>query len=140
MNDRRGSSCDNKHSLCLAGSMLARRCLLHPLHLPASFLFRSLTTTTIPASATMGSIQPSSLFDAIRQHDPKSTAIIHSRSGRSFQYGSLLQDVAQAKASLLKTTGKDDKSIEGERIAFLIENSYDYVGVSIGTAMDWAGT
>lgn len=64
------------------------------------------------------------IFEAIASHDQKSTAVIHSVSGRSFTYGELLQDVAEAKAQL-----EQDGKIEGHRIAFLIENSYDYVGV-----------
>ena len=76
----------------------------------------------------MVALQRSALFEAIEHHDRESTAVVHSLSGRSFEYGSLLQDVANAKKKLLEQTGKDEKSIVGERVAFLIENSYDYVG------------
>ena len=65
------------------------------------------------------------IFQAIASHDPRSTVIVHSASGRRFTYGELLSDVAVAKDNLLKQSGK---GIEGERIAFLVENSYDYVG------------
>ncbi|KAL9095850.1 MAG: hypothetical protein Q9165_001847 [Trypethelium subeluteriae] len=66
------------------------------------------------------------LFEAIAGHDPNSTAIVHSLSGRSFTYGELLKDVAETKENLKNTVhGKD---LSGERIAFLIENGYDYVG------------
>ncbi|KAK3702939.1 hypothetical protein LTR37_014788 [Vermiconidia calcicola] len=75
----------------------------------------------------MVALQRSALFEAIEHHDRESTAVVHSLSGRSFEYGSLLQDVANAKKKLLEQTGKDEKSIVGERVAFLIENSYDYV-------------
>lgn len=34
----------------------------------------------------------------------------------------------QAKDRLLKSTGGREDDIAGERIAFLAENSYDYVG------------
>lgn len=73
------------------------------------------------------------VFDAISKHDPSSTAVIHSKSGRSFTYGQLLSDVAAAKARLVKEHGevKGTEKIEGERIAFLVENSYDYVGADI---------
>ena len=81
----------------------------------------------------MASLQRSALFEALQQHDPKSTSIVHSLSGRTFQYGSLLHDVAKAKERLLQQTGKDEKGIEGERIAFLVENGYDYVGAHIYT-------
>ena len=66
------------------------------------------------------------IFDAIAAHDPKSKAIIHSTSDRSFTYGSLLHDVAAAKDNLSDLT--KGKSLRGERIAFLAENGYDYVG------------
>jgi len=66
------------------------------------------------------------VFEAIARHDPNSTAVIHSRSGRRFQYGELLGDVAKVRNQLYEKAGRDD--IDGERIAFLVENSYDYVG------------
>ena len=64
------------------------------------------------------------LFEAIKQHDPRSTAIVHSRSGRSYAYGQLLQDVADARQRLRTS----EAGAEPRRIAFLAENSYDYVG------------
>src|SRR5579859_594146 len=66
------------------------------------------------------------IFRAISKHDPKSVAIVHSESGRTFTYGSLLHDVAAAKDRLLQTA--NGKPLDGERIAFLAENGYDYVG------------
>lgn len=66
------------------------------------------------------------IFEAIAKHDPQSTAVIHSVSGRRFKYGELLKDVADGKDRLVKEAG--GKSVEGQRIAFLVENSYDYVG------------
>lgn len=66
------------------------------------------------------------VFQAIAQHDPTSIAVIHSESGRRFTYGELLSDVAKAKDRLRSADGRDVP--EGERIAFIIENSYDYVG------------
>lgn len=65
------------------------------------------------------------IFEAIASHDPSSTAIIHSLSGRKFSYGQLLQDVAEAKHNLQTEAGG---KVDGQRIAFLVENSYDYVG------------
>lgn len=65
------------------------------------------------------------IFEAIAAHDPTSTVVIHSVSGRKFTYGELLGDVAEAKDRLLKEAGC---CLNGERIAFLVENSYDYVG------------
>lgn len=65
------------------------------------------------------------IFNAIAKHDPNSLAIVHSSSDRSFCYGSLLHDVAAAKDNL--TAIANGKSLQGERIAFLAENGYDYV-------------
>ncbi|KAK5171883.1 uncharacterized protein LTR77_003520 [Saxophila tyrrhenica] len=75
----------------------------------------------------MAPLQRSALFEALLQHDQDHPAIVHSLSGRSFTYGSLLQDVVGAKDRLLAQTSRDEQSIVGERVAFLIENSYDYV-------------
>jgi acyl-CoA synthetase (AMP-forming)/AMP-acid ligase II len=66
------------------------------------------------------------LFEAISKHDPQSTSIIHSASGRRFTYGQLLHDVAERTDQLVEEAG--GKELGGERIAFLVENSYDYVG------------
>ncbi|PSS15157.1 hypothetical protein M430DRAFT_104894 [Amorphotheca resinae ATCC 22711] len=65
------------------------------------------------------------IFEAIASHDPKSTVVVHSASGRRFTYGELLGDVAEAKDRLLKEAGGN--ALDGQRIAFLVENSYDYV-------------
>lgn len=70
----------------------------------------------------------SSIFRTIAGHDPKSLAVIHSQSERSFTYGNLIHDVAAAKDDLWARAG--NKSLKGERIAFLAENGYDYVGRS----------
>lgn len=66
------------------------------------------------------------LFDAIARHDPGSAAVVHSASGRRFAYGELLGDVCRARSRLREAAGRED--LGGERIAFLVENSYDYVG------------
>ena len=66
------------------------------------------------------------LFDAIARHDPESTAVIHSVSGRRFRYGELLGDVCKARNRMREAAGRKD--LDGDRIAFLVENSYDYVG------------
>lgn len=66
------------------------------------------------------------VFEAIAGHDPQSTAIIHSISGRRFPYGGLLKDVAEARDKLRQAAG--DTSMDGQRVAFLVENGYDYVG------------
>ena len=66
------------------------------------------------------------IFEAISRHDPNSTAVAHCLSGRSFKYGELLPDVCRARDQIHAAVAKTD--IRGERIAFLVENSYDYVG------------
>ncbi|KAH8766790.1 AMP-binding enzyme-domain-containing protein [Diaporthe sp. PMI_573] len=65
------------------------------------------------------------VFEAISGHDPDSTVVVHSASQRTFRYGELLGDVCRMRNRLLEAAGRDD--IHGERIAFLVENSYDYV-------------
>lgn len=78
----------------------------------------------------MASTLPSSpIFEAIAKHDPKSPAIIHSASNRTFCYGSLLHDVAAAKDNLAALV--NGRPLAGERIAFLAENGYDYVGAGL---------
>lgn len=66
------------------------------------------------------------VFEAIAKHDPESTVVVHSASQRTFKYGELLADVCRTRDRLLEAAGKTD--INGERVAFLVENSYDYIG------------
>ena len=68
------------------------------------------------------------IFEAISNHDPKTTAVIHSTSGRRFTYGELLYDIINARDRLLKQAGNEE--LAGRRIAFLVENGYDYVGTT----------
>ncbi|KAI1413225.1 acetyl-CoA synthetase-like protein [Hypoxylon sp. FL1857] len=65
------------------------------------------------------------IFEAIASHNPQSTAVVHCLSRRTFKYGELLPDVSRTRDRILEAAGKSD--IRGERVAFLIENSYDYV-------------
>ncbi|KAI2614902.1 acetyl-CoA synthetase-like protein [Hypoxylon sp. NC1633] len=78
--------------------------------------FRMASTLTLPKLP---------IFEAIASHNPQSTAIVHCLSRRTFKYGELLPDVSRARDRILEAAGKPD--IRGERVAFLIENSYDYV-------------
>ena len=80
------------------------------------------------SSAMAAALQRSAFFEAIRKHDPSSTAVVNFDSGVAFSYGSLLRDVSRAKERLLQETGKDESGIAGERIAFMVENGYDYIG------------
>ncbi|KAF1817378.1 acetyl-CoA synthetase-like protein [Eremomyces bilateralis CBS 781.70] len=65
------------------------------------------------------------IFEAISKHDPESVAIVHSSTGQEFRYGKLLQDVVAARNEITQRNEKG--AFEGERIAFLMENSYAYV-------------
>ena len=97
----------------------------------SSSRFRSWSSTTLSARVTkrtMGSLPRTPLFEAISSHDAQSSAVVHCLSGRSFTYGHLVKDVAAAKERIAKDAGKDVKSMAGQRIAFLVENAYDYVG------------
>lgn len=67
------------------------------------------------------------IFEALKKHDAQSTAVVHSLSGRTFTYGELVNDVAAAKDKLQKNAG-GVSAAEGQRISFLVENGYDYVG------------
>ncbi|OJD22870.1 hypothetical protein ACJ73_05782 [Blastomyces percursus] len=66
---------------------------------------------------------------AVQNHDPKSIAVVHSVSGRSFTYGSLIGDVLRSQEGLLRCAAASPKNIvlRGSPVAFLAENSYDYV-------------
>jgi acyl-CoA synthetase (AMP-forming)/AMP-acid ligase II len=77
------------------------------------------------------------IFEALAGHDPKSTVVVHSASGRKFTYGELLSDVAKEKERLLKEGGGN---MNGERIAFLVENGYDYVGTQNPMLLYFVGT
>ena len=66
------------------------------------------------------------ILEAIASHDPKSTVVVHSVSGRKFAYGELLGDVGRVRDRLREARGGAD--LDGERIAFVVENSYDYIG------------
>lgn len=69
------------------------------------------------------------ILEAISGHDPASTAVVHCASGRKFRYGELLGDVSRARDRLREAAG--GRELAGERVAFLVENSYDYVGKRI---------
>lgn len=73
------------------------------------------------------------IFEAIASHDPSSIAVVHSLSGRTFTYGKLLGDVVSACDKLQAIIG--NVQLDGQRIAFLVENSYDYVGAECNFMM-----
>ena len=97
---------------------------------------RSLLSHQNFALFRMASTLPNlAIFEAIAKHDAESPAIIHSTSQRKFTYGSLLHDVAAAKDHLSKVT--NGQPLRGERIAFLAENGYDYVGARRLQGIRW---
>ncbi|EAA34865.2 acetyl-CoA synthetase-like protein [Neurospora crassa] len=87
---------------------------------------RYLNCRSVTGAVRMASTLPKlPVFEAISRHNPESTVVVHSNSGRTFKYGELLGDVCKTRNRLYETAGKED--LDGERIAFLVENSYDYV-------------
>lgn len=75
------------------------------------------------------SLQRSAFLEAIQKHEPSATAVVENDSGSSFSYSSLLQGVACAKELLLRKTARTERDISGERIAFMVENGFDYTGM-----------
>jgi malonyl-CoA/methylmalonyl-CoA synthetase len=69
------------------------------------------------------------IFQAIAGHDLSRTAIVHNPSGRTFTYGELAHDVADATVELRRKA--EGRPLGGERVAFLVENGYDYVGAPL---------
>ncbi|CRK33290.1 hypothetical protein BN1723_003966, partial [Verticillium longisporum] len=103
-----------------------RQCRRFLLSSPPSCITLLRSVASPRRSVRMASTLPKlPIFEAIASHDPHSTAVIHSLSGRRFQYGELLGDVRRARDELQAAAGK--LALDGERIAFLVENSYDYV-------------
>lgn len=119
------------HSKFILPMGLSKRCLellsRRPTWSTAAFRYAGQSSRSM-TTGRLASLPRTPLFEAIKSHDPESSAVIHSLSGRQFSYGSLLQDVAIAKQRLVNDAGRDAEALQGERIAFLIENSYDYVG------------
>jgi hypothetical protein len=66
------------------------------------------------------------LLKALYEQDASSIAIIDQSSGAAFSYGLLIHDITRARYGLLKSVG--DKPLAGERIGFIVENGYGYVG------------
>ncbi|KAL4924702.1 acyl-CoA synthetase [Aspergillus undulatus] len=66
------------------------------------------------------------LFRALKNHDPTSLAVLHNPSFRSFTYRNLVADILQSQDRLFQSARARD-ALRGERVAFLAENSYDYV-------------
>jgi malonyl-CoA/methylmalonyl-CoA synthetase len=90
--------------------------------------FRSKLYATSFVSFRMASTLPRlPIFEALAKHDLKTPAVVHNPSGRTFTYGELAHDVADSIETLKERAG--GKSLSGERVAFLVENGYDYIGM-----------
>lgn len=81
--------------------------------------------TSLSPARSLATLPDLPLFRAINRHNAADLAVVHSASTRSFTYGNLVADVLEQKEKLAQTAGDN---VSGERIAFLAENSYDYVG------------
>ncbi|PHH70734.1 hypothetical protein CDD83_5353 [Cordyceps sp. RAO-2017] len=101
--------------------LLLRR-LLCRLPRPGPGPARAVASRTVMSSSAL---PPLPLLRAIASHDPDAPAVLHCTSGRSFAYGRLLPDVACARDRLRHAAGRAD--LDGRTVAFLVENSYDYV-------------
>ncbi|KAF4549827.1 AMP-binding enzyme-like protein 5 [Elsinoe fawcettii] len=67
------------------------------------------------------------IFEALTKHDPESTAVVHSVSGRTYTYGQLVGDISSKAKQIAADAGRNEGELKGERVALLIENGYDYV-------------
>ncbi|KAL3457933.1 hypothetical protein BJX64DRAFT_238415 [Aspergillus heterothallicus] len=65
------------------------------------------------------------LFQALKSHDPESLAIVS--TDQRFTYGNLIADVLDGRDRLLEKTGNKPEALQGERVAFLSQNVYDWV-------------
>lgn len=108
--------------------MLARPalcCFAVKLSTPRTFRLAPIATQSLRMASTLLQLP---VFEAIASHEPQRPAVIHCLSGRRFTYGGLLRDVADAEDKLRQAAG--DQMREGQRVAFLVENGYDYVGAN----------
>lgn len=103
------------------GFFLSRRNLTTP------FTCRS-CRTRFAAGRSLATLPNLSLFRALKNHDQSSLAITHNPSFRTFTYENLVADVLQSQDRLRQSDGGGRDGLRGERVAFLAENSYDYVG------------
>lgn len=102
------------HRLRNQGALQTIQCFSKPTHIAGKGARLLSTLPKIP------------IFEAITSHEPQSTAVIHSASRRTFTYSQLLHDVSKTKDRLSQEV--EGRKLEGERIAFMAENGYDYVG------------
>lgn len=117
-------------------SRISARPSPHPPHLHLRPRHLQLQTKLFPRHSSSSHKLPNiPIFQAIKDHDPNSLAVIHSLSRRTFTYGNLIGDVLRAREDLRRKAGPN---LAGERIGFLAENSYDYVGMFILAVPYWS--
>ncbi|KAJ6151704.1 hypothetical protein N7470_006832 [Penicillium chermesinum] len=117
---RRRGNCDGRVRFDLMLALASR--LLRPC-LRVNAVARPVST----ACARLSTLPNLPLFRALQNHDPASLAVEHSSSSRAFTYGSLVADVSRVQRDLELHAAKTAGNLAGERVAFLAENSYDYV-------------
>lgn len=78
--------------------------------------------------ARLSTLPNTPIFRALQDHDRDRLAIVHSASSRTFTYGNLVADVLRAKEDLEGKAARAGTKLAGERVAFLAENGYNYVG------------
>lgn len=110
-------------SLRISTSRLLRPCL----RITHSPRYHYLAPALSAHAKLLSTLPDIPIFRALKDHDPSSLAVVHSVSSRSFTYGNLIADVLRAKDDIERKSSKTGK-LTGERVAFLAENSYDYVG------------
>ena len=109
-----------------ARNLFSRTLTRHKICLAAYSPYYPHSSAVFHAARMASTLPRLPIFEAIKKHDAHSTAVVHSLSGRTFTYGELVNDVAAAKDKLQRNT--NGQSAEGQRISFLVENGYDYVG------------
>lgn len=93
-----------------------------------------ITSRTITTGSKVLTLPRLPIFEALDSHPKSKTAIVHSRSGRAFTYGDLLAATARTKDWILMRNGAEQgQDLKEKRIAFLVENGYDYVGTHPNT-------
>ncbi|KAL2827677.1 hypothetical protein BJY01DRAFT_135790 [Aspergillus pseudoustus] len=82
-------------------------------------------TTRLDLRRSLGTLPNIPLFQALKSHDPSSLAIVATE--QRFTYGNLLADVLKSREEILRKAGDKPNALQGERIAFLSQNCYDWL-------------
>lgn len=90
---------------------------------------RQALPTPLSCARLLSTLPNTPIFRALQEHDRGTLAVVHSASSRSFTYGNLIADVLRATEAHERKASRAGIKLAGERIAFMAENSYDYVGM-----------